>query len=95
MNRQEAREALIELGHAIGVAVMILRPHKELIEQFKKERRDMDAFGCFVDPTLWLNQERRATEAVMAPLYDAALKLIETHDQQMDAAKTALAKVKP
>ncbi|WP_420104113.1 hypothetical protein [Bosea sp. (in: a-proteobacteria)] len=89
----EAREQLLQLGQAISVAVMVLRPHADLIRRYQQERRDMESFGHIVNPTLYKSSERQATDAVMAPIYSEALRFVETYDRQCAAAQDALAKV--
>jgi hypothetical protein len=94
MSKESARQELLELGQAINTAVVLLRPHMDLIARYEKERRDMDNFGSIVNPTLFNNSERRAVDAIMAPLYAKARELVETYEIQMATAATALAKVK-
>ncbi|WP_449255158.1 hypothetical protein [Bosea sp. (in: a-proteobacteria)] len=93
MTVAEAREQLLRLGQDISLAVMVLRPHAELIHRYQQERRDMESIGHIINPTLYRSSERQATDAVMAPIYDEALRFIETYDRQCAAAQDALAKV--
>ena len=91
---EKARQELLALAVAIQTAVTVLRPHMDLIARFEQERRDMDNFGHIVDPTLFNNEERRAHDAIMAPIHRQAATLVETFDAQMAAAIDALGKVK-
>lgn len=93
MTVAEAREELLRLGQDISLAVMVLRPHADLIRRYQKERRDMESIGHIVKPTLYKSSERQATDAVMAPIYAEALRFVETYDRQCAAAQDALAKV--
>jgi hypothetical protein len=90
----DARQHLEEANVAISTAAMILGTQRETFEQFMRESRDMDNFGHIVDPTLWNKPERRAVEALLKPLYQAALDFLKSHDRQMAATKTALEKVR-
>lgn len=90
----KAREELLALGGAIDMAVNILRPHMDLIARYEQERRRMDNVGSIVDPTLFNKEERRATDAIMAPMYRSAAAFVQTFDIQMAAAQDALSKVK-
>ncbi|OWV94239.1 hypothetical protein ATY81_12365 [Rhizobium sp. R72] len=91
--RDEARASLDTLNTTIGTAVLLLRQQQDTIEQFMRESRDMDSVGHVLDPTLFNSSERRATEAILKPIYAAAVNLIETYDRQIAQAATALRKV--
>lgn len=89
---EERRAALHAASLALSAATGILRPHLPLFEQFKREQADMENFGHIFDPTLYRSQERREVAAVMAPLYEAAQRLVETFDAQINAVIEQAAK---
>lgn len=89
----DAREQLVAANAAITTAVMLLSAERGTFEQFMREARDMDNFGHITDPTLFISSERRATEAILKPLYQAALDFIAAYDRQIAAARGALDKV--
>lgn len=89
----DASQQLAEANAAISTAALILGTQREVFEQFMRESRDMDNIGHIVDPTLWNKPERRAVDALLKPLYQAALDFLKSHDRQITATKTALAKV--
>jgi hypothetical protein len=91
--RENAKQKLMELGAVISTAAMLLTPYKPLIEQYRREREHMDAFGPIIDPTLWKNPERQAVDAFMGPLYEAALLFVLTYEKQIAKAAGALATV--
>jgi hypothetical protein len=93
MTVAEARQKLVQLNQDISLAVMVLRPHVELIRRYQQERRDMESIGHIVDPTLYRSSERQATDAVLAPIYSEALRFVEAYDRQCAAAQDVLAKV--
>ena len=57
MRQSEAEVELRAAGAAIAVALVLLEPHRDLLERFEKEALDLENFGHIVDPTLY----RRAT----------------------------------
>lgn len=89
----DARRELDSANAAISMCAQILGTQRDLFERFMKESRDMENFGHIVDPTLFKSEERRAVEALLKPLYQAALDFLDAHDRQITAAKTALEKV--
>jgi len=89
---EERRAALHAASLALSAAAGILRPHIPLFEQFKREQADMENFGHIFDPTLYRSQERRDVAGVMAPLYEAAQRLVETFDAQINAVIEQAAK---
>lgn len=85
MTIEERKAALHAASQAIGAAAGILRPHVPLFEQFKREQADMENFGHIFDPTLYRDQGRRDTAVIMEPLYEAAQRLVDTFDVQINA----------
>ena len=71
----------------------MLKPFKPLIEQYRREREHMDAFGPIINPTLWKSSERQVVDAIMGPLYEAALLFVLSYERQIGRAADALAKV--
>lgn len=94
MTREEAKAALTEAAAAINLCATILRPHVEFFSRYENERRHMENFGHIVDPTLFRDSERRAADAIMAPLFRGAQEFLHTIDLQVAAAKGALEKVR-
>ncbi len=88
-----ARQKLEEANAAITTAALLLDQARPTFEQFMKESRAMENIGFIVDPTLAKNSERAATEALLKPLYRAALDFLRVHDTQIAAARAALQKV--
>lgn len=81
--RAEAAEALVGLNLTVAFAVQMLRGHVATIDQFFEEKRSMDSVGPILDPTLFNSSERRAAEALLAPVYRAARDLVATYDEQV------------
>lgn len=90
----DEKEKLIAAGQAISTAVMILRMELPTIEAFLKESRLMEGVGPIIDPTLFNKSERRAAEAVVLPLFNAAVDFVRVYDSQIARSKEALAKVR-
>ena len=89
-----AREKLEEANAAISMAAMMLASVAPTLEQFMSDSRDRDNVGTFLKPSLFMDPERRATEALMMPLYEAALSFTQTYKTQLAAAAVgALEKV--
>ena len=95
MDREEARRRLHALNATIKMAVELIRMEKETLDAYFEERRRMDSIGPILDPTLWNSSERRATEAVLTPVYRAASDLLATYDDTAKRGKEALEKVRP
>ena len=91
--RAEAVDALSGLNLTLSCAVQLLREHVATIDQFFEEKRSMENVGSILDPTLFNSSERRATEALLAPVYRAARDFVATYDAQVARALEALAKV--
>ena len=72
---------------------MLLKPFEPRVLQFHRESRDMDSVGPILNPTLFMNPERRAAEAVLKPIYDEALRFIQIYEAQRDRSAAALGKV--
>lgn len=88
-----AREDLHEMAVAISFAVSTIKPHLPTIEAFLRECNDMENFGCLINPTLYMSSERRAVEAFLRPICEAAREFAKAVDAQQEHAKAALAKV--
>ncbi|WAX93162.1 hypothetical protein N7E70_015805 [Aminobacter sp. NyZ550] len=89
-----AREKLEKANAAISMAAMMLASVAPTLEEFMRECRDMESVGVFLKPSLFMDPERRATEALMKPLYQAALSFTQTYKTQLAAAAAgALEKV--
>jgi hypothetical protein len=73
MTKEEAKEKLDRVNHAIHTATSLIAMEAPTIEAFLKECRDMDNVGSILHPTLFNNSERRAIEAVLQPTYQAAI----------------------
>ncbi|MDK1386329.1 hypothetical protein QN224_13015 [Sinorhizobium sp. 8-89] len=89
----DARAQLEEANAAITTAALLLGTSRETFEQFMRESERMDSVGAILDPTLFMSSERRATEALLKPLYRAALDFLNTHDRAIGEARAALNKV--
>jgi hypothetical protein len=94
MTKEEAKRALDELNSAIGTAAVVIRMHKETLDRYFAEQSTFDTIAPIFDPTLWNSSERRATEAILTPIYRAALDFITAHDTATARAEDALAKVR-
>ena len=94
MTKEEARRRLDALNSTIHTAVLLIAAERETLEQFFAEARDMDNVGHILDPTLFNSSERRATQAILTPIYTAALDLVRAYEGQVEAAAAAVAKVK-
>lgn len=90
----DARQQLEETNATIATAALLLGAVKPTLDQFMRESRDMDNFGHITDPTLWMKPERRATEALLRPLYQAALDFLRVYDRQIADTKAALEKAR-
>lgn len=89
----KAFDSLHSAASAVSTAVMVLRMEQATFEAFLKEARDMENFGHIVDPTLYKNPERRAANAVVQPLFEAAVAFVKAYDDHIARAKAALEKV--
>lgn len=88
-----ARQQLDEANVAISTVAMMLNAVKPTLEQFMDEARHMDNVGHILNPTLFNSSERRAAEAILKPIYKAALDFLRAHEIAIAAAKGALEKV--
>lgn len=89
-----ARRQLEEATAAISTAAMVLAGVEETLARFMDEKRRMDSIGPILHPTLFNSEERRATEAMLAPLFKAGLDFVQLYKAQLAHAAGALAKVK-
>lgn len=87
---EEAREQLAEACMAISHATDLVRPYLPLLEQFRDEAQIMNSIGPIIDPTAFMNPERRATEAFLKPIFEAAERFVHTVDIQKTRAQAAL-----
>lgn len=94
MTRAGAEEALVRLNAAIATAAMVIDGEKETLDRFFTEQRSFDSVGPILDPTLWNNSERRATEALLTPIYRAAREFVRAYNAQAELARRALDEVK-
>ena len=91
---RDAKERLFGATQAISTAVMLLTMEREVMDEFVKEATDIDNFGHIVDLTLFRDPERRAAAAVVRPIFEAAVRLLDVHKEQMTRTKAALNKVR-
>lgn len=89
----DPRQEIDNANAAISAAAMLLGANRDLFHRFLKEARDMENFGHIVDPTLFKSSERQAMNALLKPLYEAALAFLRVHDAQIAAARAAMEKV--
>lgn len=90
MGKEEAKARLHALNAAILTAVELIRAEKETLDAFFEERQRMDSIGVMLDPTLWMNPERRATEAILTPVYRAAGDLVRVYDGTAERGRAVL-----
>lgn len=91
--REETRMRLDELNSTLATCALLIKSHQEVLDQFFDEAEHMASVGPILDPTLFNSSERRATEALLTPIYKAARDFVLTYDEQIAKAKTALGKV--
>lgn len=72
----------------------LLEGIRPTLEAFMEESRRMDNIGHILDPTLFNSPERRATEALLKPVFKAGLDFLRTYDVQAAVGRDALEKVK-
>jgi hypothetical protein len=70
------------LNSAIRLSIILLAEHRQTIVDFLDESQRMENVGPVLTPTLFLSQERRETEALLKPLYENALALLTSFDEQ-------------
>ncbi|MDI9847328.1 hypothetical protein QM467_04545 [Rhodoblastus sp. 17X3] len=90
LTREAAREQMLELGAALSTAYLLLKPFEPLVLQFQRESRDIESVGRILNPTLFISSERRATEAILKPIYDEALRFIRIYEAQRARGAAAL-----
>lgn len=78
--RDEAKRRLHALNATILMAVEFIRAEKATLDAYFAELAHVDSVMPMIDPTLWMSKERQQTEAVLTPVYRAALDLVETYD---------------
>lgn len=64
----ELRAAL----QAFALAAEIIKPHRELIDRYFAESRNMDSLGPILNPSLYLNRERQRVDEALKPVLKAA-----------------------
>ncbi|MDI7864334.1 hypothetical protein MRS76_20555 [Rhizobiaceae bacterium n13] len=89
----DPRRQIEEANAIISTVALLLGGSRETFEQFMLESERMDSVGAILNPTLFMSSERRATEALLKPLYRAALDFLRTHDRVIGEARAALDKV--
>lgn len=86
----EAKERLERATHAVETAKLLIQMEEATIRQFLQECSDMENFGHIVDPTLYMNPERRAVSAMLEPLFKNAISFLDTHKASVAVAQAAL-----
>ncbi|TGQ95377.1 hypothetical protein EN851_07595 [Mesorhizobium sp. M8A.F.Ca.ET.208.01.1.1] len=94
MTRDEALLALEEANAAMCAAAMLFASIEPTLARFMQESRNMESIGALIHPTLWKDPERQATEALLKPLYQAALDFSKLYKAQLAQAAGALEKVR-
>lgn len=89
MTRDEARRE--EANATICTAAMLFAGIEPTLERFMQESRNMESI--LIHPTLWKDPERQATEALLMPLYRAALDFSKLYKAQLAQAASAMEKV--
>ncbi|QOF71443.1 hypothetical protein IG197_27485 [Aminobacter sp. SR38] len=79
-------EKLEEANAAISMAAMVLISVAPTLEQFLGESNAEDSVGTFAKLSLFMRPQQRDTEALMQPLYVAALTFAQTYKAQLRAA---------
>src|SRR5436190_18354894 len=95
MTKDDALAKLEALNQAICTAVFVIKSEQETLDRFFVEQSRMESVGPILDPTLFNNSERRATEALLSPISDAARNIIRIYDMQSARAADALQAVSP
>jgi hypothetical protein len=90
LTRADARRQLLEFNASLATAYLLLKPFEALVDQFMREGRDMGSFGPFINPTLFMDPERRATEALLKPIYRSAAQFIKIYEAQRERAGVPL-----
>lgn len=86
MNIAEARAKLEAANVALCLAALTIKDHQPLLEAFFEEKRLMESAGSIIDPTLWRNQKRQEAEALLSPVYRAALDFLAAHEAAREKA---------
>lgn len=86
-------EKLQSAAQAVSTAVMVLKMEMPTFEAFLEECRGMENFGHGVDPTLYMNSERKAVSALMEPLFKSAVAFVAGYEAHIAQAQAALKKV--
>lgn len=93
MAHRDPREQLTTATAVVSGVASLLRQERPTIEMFLKECRDMESFGPVVAPSLFHRSERRAVEAAIRPIFEAAITFLNTHDEHVKRVKSALQQV--
>lgn len=93
MAHRDPHEQITTAAAVVSGVASLLRSERPTIEQFLKECRDMENFGSVVAPTLFRDPTRRAVEATLRPIFEAAITFLNTHDEHVKRAGAALRKV--
>jgi hypothetical protein len=86
------REKIEAAGTAVSTAIQVLKMEQPTFEAFLRECRDMENFGHIVDPTLYKDPERKAVNALMQPLFAAAIIFVAEYERHIAKANAALKK---
>jgi hypothetical protein len=90
---ESSRQKLIAASQSVNTAVLILRREMPTMLAFVDECRLMESAGAVLDPTLYRDSERQASEALVLPLFRQAIALVQSYDSHLARAQAALAKV--
>lgn len=92
MTVPEAHDALAQLHNAINVAATVLAQHRPVLDAYFVELQRVDSVMPIIDPTLWMNPERRDAERILTPMYRsvrAFLDAFETARSEFGEPKNA------
>lgn len=86
----EEKERLERAAHAVETAKRLVEMEEATIRKFLNECIDMEDFGHIADPMLYNNPERRAVSAMLRPLFENAIRFLDTHKASVALAQAAL-----
>lgn len=86
----DPKERLAAANAAISAAGMLIAAELATVEAFLAECERMESIGPILVPSLFMSAERRATEALLQPLYLAARDFHRVYAAQLQAAAAAL-----
>ncbi len=70
---------------AIGVARQLMQQHVEHYRAFEDSARHFEAFGCFFNPTLWIDVQGSDSFKKQQRLVRAAIKFLEAVAAETDS----------